>query len=133
MTGAGWHLAAFSQLALASGQPVFVDSRRLAARSRFPLRLDWGEGRGEVSNSICLQSTASRSREIASDSPATGIDSRGIADRLRQNRQSVFVFREGSRSIKTAAEFAECNSAIRQIKNLRNEPAASARRGHQRP
>jgi hypothetical protein len=80
MTGAGWHLAAFGQLALASGQPAFFDSRRFAARSRFPLRLDWGEGQGEVSNSIYLQSTASRSREIA--------------DRLRQNRQLVGVFRE---------------------------------------
>jgi len=38
---------------------------RLAARSRFPLRLDRGEGQGEVSNSIHIQSTASRSREIA--------------------------------------------------------------------
>jgi len=93
MTGAGWHLAAFSQLALASGQPAFFDSRRFVARSRFPLRLGWGEGQGEVSNSIYLQSTASRSREIATDSPATGIDSREIADRLRQNRQSVGVFR----------------------------------------
>jgi hypothetical protein len=33
--------------------------------SRFPLRLDRGEGQGEVSNSIHIQSTGIRSREIA--------------------------------------------------------------------
>jgi hypothetical protein len=38
---------------------------RLAARSRFPLRLDRGEGQGV--DSIHIQSIASRSREIAAD------------------------------------------------------------------
>ena len=52
-----------------------------AIRSRFPLRLDRGEGQGEVSNSIHLQSSAIRSRgiaiyimEIAADSRETGIN-----------------------------------------------------------
>jgi len=46
------------------GSDQFEDLR-LATRSRFPLRLDRGEGQGEVSNSIHIQSIASRSREIA--------------------------------------------------------------------
>jgi hypothetical protein len=64
MTGAGWNLAAFSQLALASGQPVFFDSRRFGARSR--------------ETGIDIQSIASRSREIAADSRALDGNSQEI-------------------------------------------------------
>ena len=67
---------------------IQIHSQSTAIRSRYPLRLDRGEGKGEVSISIhiCatgihIQSTAIRNRAIAADIRATRIYIRAtIAD-----------------------------------------------------
>jgi len=57
-----------------------------AIRSRFPLRLDRGEGQGEVSNSIHLQSTAIRSRGIATYIMEIAADIQEMAANIGENR-----------------------------------------------